>query len=52
MDLEFTHKPTDIIKPATKYVVLRASSHALIKAWLAGKGDSLGKSHNTKQTQA
>jgi hypothetical protein len=29
--------------------VLRASSHAFIKACLAGKGDSLGKNHNTEQ---
>ncbi|MGD8908913.1 MAG: hypothetical protein PVI92_06150 [Chromatiales bacterium] len=40
------------MKLLTNYVVLRASSHAFIKACLAGKGDSLGKSHNPKQEQA
>jgi hypothetical protein len=40
------------INPATNYVVLRASSHAFIKACLAGKGDSLGQGHNTEQEQA
>jgi hypothetical protein len=34
------------INPVTKYVMFRASSMVLIKAWLAAIGDFLGKSHN------
>jgi hypothetical protein len=41
-----------IINPVIKYVVFRTSSQPLIRAWLAGKGNSLGKSHNTEQGQA
>ena len=36
------------INPATYYVGLRASRMARIKARLAGKGDSLGKSRNAE----
>jgi hypothetical protein len=32
--------------------MFRASSLSLIKAWFAGKGDSLGKSYYTEQGQA
>jgi hypothetical protein len=42
----------NLINPATKYVVFRASSMPLIKAWLADKGDSLGESHNAEQGHA
>jgi hypothetical protein len=38
-----------IINPVTKQVVFKASNQPLIKAWLAGKDGSLGKSHNTEQ---
>jgi hypothetical protein len=49
---EFTNQAIDIINPATKYVVLRASSLPLIKAWLAGNGCSISKSHNAEQGPA
>jgi len=38
-----------IINPATKYVVFRMQRKPLNKAWLAGNGHPLGKSHNAVQ---
>ena len=38
-----------LINPATIYRTFRASRMLLNKAWLAGNGDSLGKSHNAGQ---
>gem|GEM_PF-5179222 len=36
------------INPATQYIEFRASRIFWIKAWLAGKGHSLGKSRNAE----